>query len=123
MTSENFHIKIELPEDTSLSKRDQIFRSMTPTQIWNIKKVKDYLNENVSTDFIRNGLIAKAMNLPDAVLPRFMKELDKHIHQIFIDQQKKESLNNPQVAGTASDYNKSKENQIDDLKKFLEEKN
>ena len=120
MTSENFHVKIELPEDPSLSKRDQIFRSMTPTQIWNIKKVKDYLNENISTEFVRNGLIAKAMNLPDAVLPRFMKELDKHIHQIFKDQQKKESFNVPQT--TATDYNTNKENQINDLKKFLEEK-
>jgi hypothetical protein len=120
MTSENFNIKIELPEDTSLSKRDKIFRSMTPVQIWNIKKVKDYLNENVSTEFVRNGLIKKAMNLPDAFLPKFMRELDVHVHQIFKEQQEKESFNIPIAA--PPDYNKNKENQISDLKKFLEEK-
>jgi hypothetical protein len=120
MTSENFHIKIELPEDTSLSKRDKIFRSMTPKQIWNIKKVKDYLNENISTEFIRNGLIKKAMSLPDAFLPKFMLELDVHVRQLFKEQQEKESFNVPVAAAT--DYNKNKENQISDLKKFLEEK-
>lgn len=123
MTSENFKIKIDLPEENGLSNRDKIIRNMTPKMIWNIQKVKEYLESNIKTENIRNILIAKANKLPHGVLQKFIMSINVHIQEAMQSLQQKEfSIFQP--VPLDPNYNKNRENnEINDFIGFLKEKN